>query len=129
MPARRIINAAMIVCCGNMGAHVGGLHNLWRHIPETARKIIGVAPHRIEMCRLVSSFEVAGFEVAGDGMLFDTGANADMRLISNVENGLRVVLAKFLLDFRHRPAQAGDQLPAVATRCAEPHLLGFEQND
>ena len=126
MPARRIIDAAMIVRRGDMCAHVGGLHNLWRHIPETACQIIGVALHRVKMCRLVGSFEMTGFEVAGNGMLFDPGANTDMRLISNVENRSRAVLAKFLLDFRHRPAQAGDQLPAVATRCAEPHLLSFE---
>ena len=47
---------------------------------------------------------------------------------SNVKDRLGALRTKFCLHIAHRPAQAGDELPAIAARCAKADGFSFQQD-
>ena len=59
----------------------------------------------------------------------DTAPDAIARAIGKVENRLRSVSAKFGFNLSHGPAQARDELPAIAARRAKADCLCLQQNN
>lgn len=93
-------------------------HRAWGddfHVmPIMARQPIRLAPHVGEMGRLDRSFEMAGLQIAGDGMTPHPIPNPIPRLICHIEDGPGAVLSEFRFHLAHRPAQTRDKLTAIA---------------
>ncbi len=113
MPALWIINPAMIATATDMLPDILGLDDLRLPAKFICQKL-GIALHRVEMGRLVGSLQMPGLQIALDVMFLDPVLHPINRAIGQIENRLRPFAAKLLINLAHRPAQPGDQLPAVA---------------
>ena len=78
------------------------------------RQKFRIALHRIEVAGLVGRLQMPCLEVTVDPVPGDTILHPVNRAISQIENRPRPLAPKFGIDLAHRPAQAGDQLPAIA---------------
>ncbi len=127
MSALRVIQPAMIAIGADMLCQACAVQD--RRFVSEGFEQFGFRRHIVQMCWLIGGLQMPRRQITVDFVAGDPTPHKVTCAPSNVEDRLGTRRTKFCLHLTHRPAQAGDQLPAITPRCAKADGFGFQQDD